>query len=609
MRDYPTIPRHVRIVTGVIAAALILLGKLFWIQIINDKYKINADNNAMVYSVIYPTRGLIYDRNGNILVGNEIAYDLMATPSEIEEFDTLALGGILDIPPEYIRERMEYFRQNRRSIGFRSVPFLKKISPEKFALFAEQEYRFPGFSGQARTIRQYPVDAGGNLLGYISEVDADFIKSHDGYKAGDYAGKTGIEATYEKELRGEKGYKIYLRNALNKIESSYKDGEYDKPAVPGNDIYTTIDAGLQQYSQRLMEGKTGSIVAIEPSTGEILTLVSSPGISTGQLADIGAHYTEMANDPDKPMLNRAVQSSYPPGSVFKLVNGLIGLQEGVFTASTRYPCSMGYHFGSHTVGCHNHKSPIDFTEAIQMSCNAYFCYVFRGILENPEYSSAQEAFAQWEKYVRSFGFGEPLHSDIPSETGGNVPSAAYYDRLYGKNRWGATTVLSLAIGQGELGCTPLHIANLCATIANRGHYYTPHIIKDSPGYSIDSRFKERRYTLIDTALFPSVIDGMYDAVNGKQGVTASMAAVEGLDICGKTGTAENPHGKDHSIFVCFAPKDDPKIAVAVYIENGGWGGAWAAPIASLVVEKYLSGQISESRKVLEERMMDKKFVK
>lgn len=596
-----------RLIIGATVAALIILGKLFNIQIIDEKYKINADNNAMVYSVVYPTRGLIYDRNGKILVGNDIAYDLMVTPSEVKEFDTLSLARLLDIQPEYIREKMDEYRKRRRSIGFQSVTFLKQLKPERYAVFSEQAYRFPGFYGQPRTIRKYPFNAGGNLLGYVSEVDAAYIERSNGlYKPGDYAGKTGIEATCEEDLRGEKGYNIYLRNAHNKIESSYKDGEYDKPAVPGKDINTTIDAELQHYSQTLMDNKIGSIVAIEPSTGEILTLVSSPGIDVEQLADIGSHYAEIAENPLKPMFNRAVQSPYPPGSIFKIVNALIGLQEGVVTTSTEYPCSMGYHFGNHKLGCHAHKSPVDFSESIMMSCNAYYCYVFRSILENPKYQSISEAYDKWGKYVRSFGFGEPLGSDFPSELGGFVPPSSYYDKIYGKRRWRATTILSLSIGQGELGCTPLHMANLCATIANRGHYFTPHMIKDSEGHKIDPKYRQRRYTLVDTTQFPKVIDGMYRAVNSGfgSGGTASIAAVPGLDICGKTGTAQNPHGEDHSVFICFAPRDNPKIAVAVYVENGGAGGRWAAPIASLVVEKYLNGEISESRKPLETRMME-----
>lgn len=600
-----------KLLIGLVAAAAIIVAKLFYIQIIDEKYKINADNNAMVYSVIYPTRGIIYDRHGKILVENAIAYDLMVTPSEVGEFDTVSLAGILGSDTTFIKEKMKEFKARRRSIGFRSVVLLKQMSPQQFALFSEQAFRFPGFYGQARTIRKYPYNAGGNLLGYVSEVDQNYIDSHEGeYRAGDYAGKTGIESTCEKILRGEKGYNIFLRNAHNKIESSYSNGEYDKPAVPGNDIVTTIDAELQNYGQSLMEGKVGSIVAIEPSTGEILTLVSSPGISVEQLADIGKHYNEIANDPYKPMFNRAVQSPYPPGSIFKMVNGLIGLQEGVVTTGTKYPCNMGYHFGNHKLGCHAHRSPIDFSESIMMSCNAYYCYVFRDILENPKYNSIAEAFDKWAEYVRSFGFGSGLGSDFPSELGGFVPTSSYYDKAYGKKRWRATTVISLSIGQGELGCTPLHMANLCATLANRGHYYIPHLIKDSENNKIDSKYTRRNYTMIDTVHFPKVIDGMYKAVNSGYGSggTASVAAVEGLDICGKTGTAQNPHGEDHSVFICFAPRDNPKIAVAVYVENGGAGARWAAPIASLIVEKYLNGEISPQRKELEKRMLSGRLI-
>ena len=483
---------------------------------------------------------------------------------------------------------------------------MKQIPPETFMKFAEVAYKFPGFRGQARSIREYPFNAGGNLLGYVSEVNAKFIENHPGeYKAGDYAGMTGIEAAREEELRGEKGYNIWLRNSRNRIESRYKDGEMDKEAVPGDDITTTIDAELQRYGQMLMANKVGSLVAIEPSTGEILTLVSSPGIDVDQLANIGQHYTEISNDPYKPMFNRAVQASYPPGSVFKLVNGLIGLQEEVFTPQTQYPCNMGYHFGKSKLGCHAHKSPLTFEESIMMSCNAYYCYVLRSLLENPKYESIDEAMDKWNEYVKSFGFGQKLGSDFPSELGGNIPDSKYYNRVYRKGGWKATTVISLSIGQGEIGCTPLHLANLCATVANRGFYYTPHIIKDSENVTIDPKYKEKNYTMVDTTHFHKVIGGMYKAVNSGYGSggTASVAAVEGLDICGKTGTAQNPHGNDHSVFICFAPRDNPKIAVAAYVENGGFGATWAAPIASLLTEKYLNGEISKDRKALEERML------
>ena len=355
-----------------------------------------------------------------------------------------------------------------------------------------------------------------------------------------------------------------------------------------------------------MNNKVGSLIAIEPSTGEILTMVSSPGIDVEMLADIGKYYKDIVNDPYKPMFNRTVQASYPPGSVFKIVNGLIGLQEGVITPNTHYPCSMGYKFGKNKLGCHAHKSPLSFEESIMMSCNAYYCYILRDLLENGKNGSIGESMDRWKEYVESFGFGKKLGSDFPSELGGFIPGSKYYNKVYGKGGWKATTVISLSIGQGEIGCTPLHLANFCATLANRGYYYTPHIIKDSEHVKIDERFKERNYTLVDTVHFHKVIGGMYRAVNSGYGSggTASVAAVKGLDICGKTGTAQNPHGDDHSVFICFAPKDNPKIAVAAYVENGGFGATWAAPIASLLTEKYLTGEISNERKALEERVLN-----
>ena len=599
--------RENKLLIGLCTAAAILIGKLFSIQILDDSYKLDARNNTMVYSTIYPTRGIINDRNGNILVGNKVAYDLMVTPREVEAFDTLGLAEVLMVEPDFIRSKMAEYKRFRRKIGWQTVVMIKQLPQETYMRFAEVAYRFPGFRGQARSIREYPFNAGGNLLGYVSEVDAKFIERHaDEYKAGDYAGKTGIEAAREKELRGEKGYNIWLRNSRNRIESRYRDGEMDKEAVPGNDITTTIDAELQNYGQMLMQNKVGSLIAIEPSTGEILTMVSSPGINVDMLADIGQHYSEISSDPYKPMFNRTVQASYPPGSVFKLVNGLIGLQEGVVSPGTMYPCSMGYKFGKNKLGCHAHKSPINLEESIMMSCNAYYCYIFRDLLENRKYGSIDEAMDKWNEYVKSFGFGKKLGSDFPAELSGSIPDSKYYNKVYGKGGWKATTVISLSIGQGEIGCTPLHLANLCATIANRGFYYIPHIIKDSENVTIDQKYKEKQYTMVDTTHFPKVVGGMYRAVNSGYGSggTASVAAVKGLDICGKTGTAQNPHGDDHSVFICFAPRENPKIAVAAYVENGGFGATWAAPIASLLTEMYLNKEISPEREWLEERIMN-----
>lgn len=599
--------RKNKLLIGLGAAALVLIVRLFVIQIIDDRYKIDSSNNSMVYSTIYPTRGIIHDRSDRILVGNKVVYDLLVTPREVTAFDTLAFCKVLELDTLFVREKMAEYRKFRTRIGWQTLTFLKQIPPERYMKFAEVEFKFPGFRGQARSVREYPYNAGGNLLGYVSEVDASFLKKHpDEYRSGDYAGKTGIEAAMEKELRGEKGYNIYLRNSSNRIESRFRDGEMDREAVPGKDITTTIDAELQHYGQMLMDKKVGSLVAIEPSTGEILTMVSSPGIDVDMLADIGNHYSEILNNPYKPMFNRAVQAPYPPGSVFKLVNALIGLQEGVVTPGTLHPCSMGYHFGRNKLGCHAHKSPLNLEESIMMSCNAYYCYVLRDILDNKKYANVAEGLDAWNSYVKSFGFGQKLGSDFPSELGGFVPDSKYYDKRYHKGGWKSLTVISLSIGQGELGCTPLHLANLCATVANRGYYYIPHIIKDSESYRIDDKYRKRHYTKVDTVHFPKVINGMYRAVNSGYGSggTASVAAVPGLDICGKTGTAQNPRGDDNSVFICFAPKDNPKIAVAAYVENGGFGATWAAPIASLLVEKYLNGDISDARKPLEQRVLN-----
>ena len=604
------INRGKKLQIGLVVVAAILLGKLFYIQILNDKYKADASNNSMVYNYIYPPRGVIYDRNGEILVGNEVCYDISVTPRDVQPFDTLALANALGTDVEFIRERMAYYRQYRTRIGWQTLSFIKHITPENYIKFAEEAYRFPGFKAEVRSVRQYPFNAGGNLLGYISEVDADYIQKHPEYRSGDYVGKTGLEAAMEEKLRGVKGYHIYLRDSRNRIQSPYMDGQEDKEAEPGKDVVSTIDAHLQQYGQQLMEGKVGSVVAIEPSTGEILAMVSSPGIDVDVLSDIGKHYAEIARNPRKPMFNRTVMASYPPGSVFKLVNGLIGLQEGTLVPSNSYPCVHGFPYGgNHRLGCHGHASPLNLLSAIATSCNGYFCYVFRNILDNKKYKTTAEAFDAWREHVLSFGFGRKLGSDFPSELGGNIPTSAFYDKIYGAGRWRFQTIISLSIGQGEIGATPLQIANLAATMANRGYYYIPHIVKDSEGIEIDPKYKERQYTTVDTTHFKTAVEGMYMAVNGggSAGGTAFSARIPGLDVCGKTGTAQNPHGKDNSVFICFAPKDNPKIAVAAYVENAGFGATWALPVASLMLEKYLNGEISPERQYLEDRMMTTRF--
>ena len=598
--------RYQYLMAGLAAAFLILAAQLFRLQLLDNSFKVSADNNALLYQTRYPARGLILDRNGKVLVGNKNTYDILVTPRYVKDFDTLALCRILELDTGYVRGKFREYRMYRSRIGYRTVTFASQISQEQYSRFIEAAHKFPEFRGVPRTTRMYPYNAGGNLLGYVTEVDPAFLERHPDYAPGDYTGRTGLEETCEPMLRGEKGYSIYLRDASNRIQSSYRDGAFDRPAVAGQDVVSTIDAELQNYGEELMRNKVGSVIAIEPSTGEILSMISSPGIDVSVLGEINKHYSRIASDPFTPMFNRAVMSPQPPGSVFKLVNALIGLQEGVVSTSTEFPCHNGFTARGIHVGCHAHKSPVDFTEAIMASCNSYFCYLFRDILENPVYGSEAKTMDRWSEYVRSFGFGTRLGSDFPSETAGFVPNSSTYDKVYGKGGWKALSVISLSIGQGELGCTPLHLANLAATIANRGWYRIPHIVREHGSDSTDAKYSEKHYTMVDTAHFEKVIQGMYMAVNAPagQGATARIAAVPGLDVCGKTGTAENPHGDEHAVFVCFAPRENPRIAIAVYIENAGFGATWAAPVASLMVEKYLHGEISSGRKYLEQRMLD-----
>ena len=571
----------------IVAAFAIIVLRLFDIQILDDSYKRAARNNVLRQEVQHPPRGEVYDRNGELLVRSIPSYDLMAIPRDVQAFDTVALARIAGVTPEKIATELR--RAARYSMRRPSL-IIKQISLEAKLLF--DEGNFPGFYTVYRTIRSYPRKIAGNLLGYISEVDEATIQRDDYYQRGDYRGMSGIELTYEEVLRGEKGLKVNVVDVHGITQGSYQDGEADLQPIPGTAITTSLDADLQALGEELMRDKVGSIIAIEPATGEILVMVSSPGYDPDELVgrDRGNNYIKLLRNPRHPLFNRGVMSRYPPGSTFKLVNGLIALQEGVITPSQRYPCHGGYTIGR-GVKCHNHPSPVSLQQAVQMSCNTYFCYALRNILDNNRYASTKDAFDVWNDYVYSFGFGRSLGSDLAGELSGFVPTRATYDRIY-HGRWNSLTVISLSIGQGELGCTPLQMANLAAILANRGYYYTPHIVRHIDGRdSLDARFYEKHYTKVDPSHFGIVVEGMYDAVH-KAGGTGRLAYVPGLDICGKTGTAQNPHGKDHATFLCFAPKDDPKIAVSVYVEHGGFGGSVAAPIASLIVEQYLTDTIT-----------------
>jgi len=587
------------IITALIAvASLVLIIKLFIIQVVKDSYRLSADNNVLRYVTQYPARGLIYDRNGELIVFNQAAYDLMVVPAQTSPIDTAEFCNILGITSEIFNQQMKVaLNYSRRAPSV----FLKQISGETYARLQEKMFMYRGFYVQPRTLRKYTLPVAAHVLGYVSEVDEGIIKKESYYKAGDYIGKLGVEEAYEKELRGKRGVKIFLVDVYSRIQGSYADGDLDTLAVQGADITSGIDLNLQEYGELLMNNKIGSIVAIEPKTGEVLSLVSSPKYDPGLLVGRvrSDNYTNLLVDTLKPLFNRALMASYPPGSTFKPINGLIALQEKVISPSTEFGCDYGYLF----VACHSHRSPLNLAEAVMISCNSYFCQAYRRVLENPKYLSVSLAYEKWKGYLDDFGFGAKLRTDFVNELPGFIPALDYYDKYYGKNKLKALNIISMAIGQGEISTTPLQMANMTAAIANRGYYYTPHIVKSvGTERGIDRKFSEKHVINIDSANFEAIILGMEAVVNGGDGKTGGIAALKDIIVCGKTGTAQNPHGKDHSVFIAFAPKDDPKIAIAVYVENAGFGSTYAAPVASLMIEKYLRGEISN--KYMEKRMLE-----
>jgi len=563
----------------------IYISRLFYIQLIDQSFKLSANNNVFRYITEYPARGLIYDRNGKLLVYNEAVYDLMVVPKLVKSMDTADLCKLIGINDSTFKSRIDKARQY--SI-YRPSFFEKQLTVETYGFLQEKLYKFSGFYVQARTVRKYPSPIAAHTLGYIGEVSPETTLKNSYYKSGDYIGISGIEKSYEEVLRGVKGVKIKMYDVFNREKGSFQNGKYDTLAEPGKNLYTTLDADLQSYGEKLMTNKIGSIVAIEPSTGEILALVSSPTYDPNLLVGRirSENYAKLLVDDLKPLFDRALMAQYPPGSVFKLVNGLIGLQEGVLTPETRYGCGGGFSLGGgKSVGCHIHSSPNDLIHAIAISCNTYFCNVFRTIMNDKDFVNTRDSYVNWRKAVMSFGFNKKFNNDLPNELNGNIPSAEYYDKFFGVNRWSAYNIISLAIGQGEIGITPLQLANLAATIANKGYYYTPHIVKavDKKNYVL-TKYANKNYTAVDNTYFATIVEAMFQCV--EMG-TGRIAQLEGVEVCGKTGTAQNPHGENHSVFIAFAPKDNPKIAVSVIIENAGYGATYAAPIASLMIEKYL----------------------
>lgn len=585
------------VIAGIFTVVImIFLLRLFYIQVVEDSYTISANNNVLRYMIDYPARGMIYDRNGKTLAYNQTVYDLMIIPRQVKEMDTAEFCRLIEIPIEDFRAKLA---KTKAFSGVKASIFEKQLSAETYATFQEKLYKFPGFYVQPRTLRKYPFNTAAHLLGYIGEVNEALIKKNPYYVMGDYIGISGIEQSYEKELRGKRGVRIIMVDVFNREKGSYRNGEYDTLGIPGVNLKCTIDAELQAYGEQLMQNKVGSVVAIEPQTGEILSLISTPSYDPNLMVGRvrSKNYSTLLKDPVKPLFNRAMMAYYPPGSTFKLTSALAALQENIIFQTTSFPHS--FVVGSHSVKCHAHP-PIDLIGAIQYSCNPYFCNTFRAFVDNKKWKNSEEGYARWRTYMEEFGIGRKIGVDMPHELKGILPSLAFYDKIYGRNRWKASTIFSLGIGQGELGITPLQMANIMCIIANKGYYYTPHVIKEIGGKPNTSRNLQQKYNVaIDKNNFDIIQDGMLRVTEAG---TARIARFDTITICGKTGTAQNPHGKDHSLFVAFAPRENPKIAIAIMVENAGFGATWAAPIASLMMEKYLRDSIS--RPDLEKRMKE-----
>ena len=588
---------------------IVYIIRLFTLQLMSDDYKKNADSNAFLKKIAYPSRGVIKDRNGKLLVYNQPSYDIMVVINEARNhLDTLEFCEALGITREEFDERMEAIKDRSKNPGysrFTEQMFMSQLSDHDFSVLQEKMYRFPGFYAQKRSIRQYEYPYAAHVLGDVAEVSPSDIEEDDYYQSGDYIGKLGVERYYEKYLRGEKGVQILLRDAHGRIQGSYKDGELDRPPVPGKNLTLGIDIDLQALGERLLEGKIGSIVAIEPKTGEVLCMVSSPTYDPRMMVgrQRSKSHIELSRNSWKPLLNRSIMGQYPPGSTFKTTQALTFMSEGIITAQTAYPCYHGFVYKGLRVGCHGHGSPLPLVPALSTSCNGYFCWGLYHMMGNRQkYPTVQVAMDKWRDYMVSMGFGYRLGIDLPGERRGLIPNAMFYDKAY-KGSWNGLTIISISIGQGEVNATPLQIANLGATIANRGYFITPHVVKKIEDNKLDTLYTNRRYTMASRQAYEAVVQGMRSAALG--GTCHELAKYDFM-ACGKTGTAQN-RGHDHSVFMGFAPMDDPKIAVAVYVENGGWGATYGVPIGGLIMEKYLHGELSEASKAKAQEIQDKRI--
>ncbi|MGZ3919850.1 MAG: penicillin-binding protein 2 [Bacteroidia bacterium] len=585
--------------------AIIYIIRLFYIQIIDEQYKLKADNNALRKETEYPVRGYIFDRKGKLLVQNEPSYDLMIIPKETKGCDTIALCEVLQIT------KTEYLRRFKKACQAPNSPrkesiFEKQMSAPTYAALQEKLYRFKGFFVQKRTVRKYPRPIAAHLLGYVGEVTKEKAAKDLYYREGDYIGVTGIEKSYEEALRGKKGVQMAITDVHNKTVGRYMNGKYDTLAIPGKPLYCSIDMDLQEYGEKLLKGKKGAVVAIEPSTGEILAMISAPTYDPNLLVggkERSKNFTKLYYDSlDLPLFNRSLTAMYPPGSIFKLIDALIAQNDGLINRNTVFPCAMGYPPMGGKPKCHAHGGGKSLVGSIAVSCNSYYSYVFREIVDQKKYPHFIDGYNHWRDMVKTFGPGTRLGTDLPYDKPGNVPSVEYYNKVFGKNSWRSNTIVSLGIGQAELTLVPLQMANVVAAIANRGFYYTPHSIKGVGNEkTLDKRFKEKHYVGVQNQeAYQNVIDGMQGAL--EPGGTAYANRLKGIVVCGKTGTAQNPHGQSHAVFLAFAPRDNPKIAIACIIENAGFGGVWSAPVVTLMIEKYLKGKTD--RPEVEKRVME-----
>ncbi len=607
MKDFELENR--RFVIGGVATLIVVIYiiRLFMLQISSDDYKKSADSNAFLKKIDFPSRGVITDRNGKLLVFNQPAYDIMVVMNEARgHLDTLEFCQALNITREEFDRRMATMQDRSRNPGysrFTQQMFMGQLSDKDFSVFQEKMYRFPGFYVQRRSIRQYQYPYAAHVLGDVAEVSPADIENDDYYQPGDYIGKSGVERSYERQLRGEKGVKILLRDAHGRVQGSYRNGALDRRPKPGRNLTLAIDYNLQVLGERLMQNKIGSIVAIEPQTGEVLCMVSSPTydprLMTGRQR--AKKHIELSRNVWKPLYNRSIMGLYPPGSTFKTSQGLTFLSEGIITPQTAYSCYHGFVFKGLRVGCHGHGSPLPLVPALSTSCNGFFCWgLYHMIGAKQKYGSVQNAMNTWRDYMVSMGFGYKLGIDLPGEKRGLIPNAQFYDKAY-KGSWNGLTIISISIGQGEVLLTPLQIANLGATIANRGYYYTPHVVRKVQGEPLDTAFTRKHYSKATRESYDYVVQGMRASALG--GTCHELSRYD-FQACGKTGTAQNK-GHDHSVFMGFAPMDNPKIAVAVYVENGGWGATYGVPIGGLIMEQYIHGHLSEASEKKAETIQNK----